>query len=86
MSSPPVLFDELFNSVLEDDMKSAVEELLAKKVQMSESDTAPKIPVINQYIEDKLVYYKALVDGMDDDRNPDWIPLEDAFRKLVNIH
>ena len=83
---PPVLFDELFNSVLEDDMKSAVEELLAQKVQMSESDTAPKIPVINQYIEDKLVYYKALVDGMDDDRNPDWILLEDAFRKLVNIH
>lgn len=29
---PPVLFDELFNSVLEDDMKSAVEELLAKKI------------------------------------------------------
>lgn len=28
---PPVLFNELFNSVLEDDMKSAVEELLAKK-------------------------------------------------------
>lgn len=83
---PPVLFDELFNSVLEDDMKSAVEELLAQKMQMPESDTAPKIPVINQYIEDKLVYYKALVDGMDDDRNPDWIPLEDAFRKLVNIH
>lgn len=83
---PPVLFDELFNSVLEDDMKSAVEELLAQKVQMPESDTAPKIPVINQYIEDKLVYYKALVDGMDDDRNPDWILLEDAFRKLVNIH
>ena len=80
---PPVLFDELFNSALEDDMKPAVEELLAKKVKMSEADKAPKIDVINQYIEEKLAYYKDLLEKMDDDRNPDWEPLEDIFRKIV---
>lgn len=83
MCPPPVLFDELFNTVLEDDMKTAVEDLLAKKVKMSESDKAPKIEKINQYIEEKLVYYKALVETMADDRNPDWEPLEIEFGKLV---
>lgn len=68
---PPVLFDELFNTVLEDDMKAAVEDLLSKKVKMSEADKAPRIEKINQYIEEKLAYYKALADTMDDDRNPE---------------
>ena len=53
---------------------------------MFESDKAPGIPLIHQYIEDKLAYYKELVEGMPDDRNPDWEPLEDAFRRLVNGH
>lgn len=80
---PPVLFDELFNTVLEDDMKAAVEDLLSKKVKMSEADKAPRIEKINQYIEEKLAYYKALADTMDDDRNPEWEPLEKEFIKLV---
>ena len=81
---PPVLFDELFNTVLEDNMKAAVEDLLAKKVKMSESEKAPKIDVINQYIEEKLLYYKTLVETMTDDRNPDWNPLEQAFIEVLN--
>ena len=35
-----------------------------------------------KYIEEKLVYYKELVNSMDDDINPDWAPLEDIFRKI----
>lgn len=34
-------------------------------------------------IEEKLTYYKALVEGMKDDRKPDWEPLEEVFRNLV---
>lgn len=81
---PPVLFDELFNTVLEDDMKAAVEDLLAKKVKMSESDKAPKVEVINQYIEEKLSYYETLVESMTDDRNPNWDPLEQEFIEALN--
>ena len=81
---PPVLFDELIDSVLEEDMRAAVEDLLAKKVQMSESDKAPKIPMINQYIENRLSYYKDLLESMVDDRNPEWQLLEEVFRKLVD--
>ena len=80
---PPVLFDELFDSVLEEDMKPVIADLLAKKVQMSESDKAPKIEKVNQYVEEKLIYYKNLLEGMDDDRNPDWEPLEEVFKKVI---
>lgn len=80
---PPVLFDELYDSVLEEDVKVPVRELLEKKVQMSESDRAPRVEVINQYIEEKLTYYKGLVEKMKDDRKTDWEPLEDEFRRLV---
>lgn len=80
---PPVLFDELFNAVLEEDMKAHIQDLLAKKVKMSEADKAPKVGVINQYIEEKLAYYKALIDTMTDDRNPDWELLEKEFRKIL---
>lgn len=80
---PPVLFDELFDSVLEEDMKPVIADLLTKKVQMSESDKAPKIEKVNQYVEEKLIYYKNLLEGMDDDRNPDWEPLEEVFKKVI---
>ena len=80
---PPVLFDELVEGVLEDEMKMAVSDLLYKKVKMSESDKALKIDVINQYIEEKLAYYKELLETMADDRNPDWEPLERIFKESV---
>lgn len=80
---PPVLFDELVRTVLEDDMKAAVEDLLAKKINMSESDKAPKIEKMNRYIEEKLAYYKEFAESMEDDRNPDWEPLEKIFRDII---
>ena len=80
---PPVLFDELINAVLEDSMKPVVEDLIAKKVKMLESDKAPKIEMLNRYIEEKLAYYKALLETMQDDRNPDWRPLDEEFIRMV---
>lgn len=80
---PPVLFNDLINSVLEEGMKAEVADLLAKKVKMSEFDKAPKIEKINQYIEEKLAYYKELLRTMPDDRSPDWEPLDQAFIKMA---
>lgn len=78
-----MLFDELVKSVLEDDMKDSIADLLAKKVKMSESDKAPKIEKINAYIEKNIEYYKTLADSMEDDRKPEWDPLEACFRKIL---
>ena len=80
---PPVLFDELVNTVLEENMKAAVEDLLAKKVKMSESEKGPRVEMINKYIENKLEYYKSTLETMEDDRNTDWDALEEEFRWVV---
>lgn len=80
---PPVLFDELAGEVLEDKMKPVVAKLLEKKIKMPEADKAPRIDELNQYIEKNLKYYKALLDSMEDDRNPEWDTLEDCFRGIV---
>lgn len=80
---PPVLFEELCDAALEDGMRAAVRELLAQKLRMSESDRAPGIAEINRYIEEKLAYYKALAEAMEDDRKPAWEPLEEVFRRLA---
>ena len=81
---PPVLFDELVNTVLEDNMKAAVEDLLAKKVKMSESEKGPRVEAINNYIEEKLEYYKSTLETMEDDRNTDWDALEEEFRWVLD--
>lgn len=78
-----MLFDELARFALEEDMKPVVTELLKKKVRMSESDKAPRIDALNEYIEEKLEYYKALTGKMPDDRKPEWEPLEMKFREML---
>lgn len=82
---PPVLFDELVNAVLEEDMKFAVEDLLAKKVRMSEAEKGPRVEAINNYIKEKLEYYKSTVETMEDDRNIDWDALEEEFRWVIDV-
>lgn len=80
---PPILFSELHEAVLEEEMKAAVEDLVAKKMNMTESEKAPKIEILNRYIEEKLEYYKVFSEAMEDDRTLEWEPLEEGFRRIV---
>ena len=50
---------------------------------MSESEKGPRVESINNYIEEKLEYYKSIVETMEDDRNTDWYALEEEFRGVV---
>ncbi len=81
---PPVLFDELVNTVLEDEMKPAVKGLLAKKIRMSEAQKGQRVEVINKYIEKKLEYYKSTLETMEDDRNTDRNALEKVFIEVLD--
>lgn len=56
---------------------------MSKQVKISKADQAPRLEVINRYIEEKLTYYKAIAEPMADDRNPDRESLELKFRKLI---
>ena len=79
------MFDELVKAILTDEMKPIVAALLDKKMRMSEVDKAPKIVVLNQFIEQNLEYYKAYIDGLQDDRKEDCSLLEDAFADTIGL-
>lgn len=80
---PPVLFEELAGAVLESEYKEIVCQLLNTKMQMSESEKAPKIDRLNNYIEKELAYYKETINAMADDRTADWAALNAVFMNLT---
>lgn len=80
---PPVLFQKLADEVLDEEMKPAVAKLLAKKVQMAEKDTAPRITELDDYIVANLAKFKELADSMADDRNRDWTALNEVFIQML---
>ncbi len=82
---PPVLFQDLIDEVLEDEMKNPVASLVEQKVKMAESDKAPKIGVISNYLVENIAYYKGLMgEGQPDDRKPEWDELDKAFLELIS--
>lgn len=80
---PPVLFQTLAEEILEKEMKPAVDRLVEAKLQMTESEKRGKIQELNDYIQEKLEYYQALLSEMPEDRNKDWEPLNRSFRELL---
>ncbi len=82
-TAPPVLFDELFETVLESSLKDEVSKLVAKKVKMNEGDKGERIEVINEYIVKNLEHYKELLGAMQDDRTGDWDKIDDIFKKII---
>lgn len=81
---PPVLFQELADEVLEEDMKEPVAKLVERKIKMAESDKAKRLVKISNYLLDNLAYYKELLeDRMIDDRKPEWDELNQAFLYLM---
>ncbi|MGB8452670.1 MAG: nucleotidyltransferase domain-containing protein [Anaerocolumna sp.] len=84
---PPVLFQELVDEMLEDNMKATVEKLIEKKIQMGEAEKGKRIDKLNEYIVNNLAYFKKKVDSMEDDRNTDWDELNSMFiKRLLNYN
>lgn len=81
---PPVLFEELVDEVLEEDMRPLVENLVQRKKRMIESEKGERIERLNQYIVDNLAYYKQKLESMEDDRNTDWDELNRVFIEIIN--
>lgn len=60
-------------------LKEIVSRLIEAKMQMPESEKAPRIDQLNEYIVKELHYYKETVDSMRDDRTADWEALNHVF-------
>ena len=81
---PPVLFQELADEMLAPELKDVVRSLLEAKMQMPESEKAPRIDTLNAYIVKELAYYKEAIDSMHDDRTADWDALNDIFIQTLD--
>ncbi len=79
---PPVLFQELVDFVLEDEMKGLVERLTRIKMQMTESEKGPVISELNAWIEQNLTQMEQEMAALSNDGKPEWEPLNGMFLRL----
>lgn len=80
---PPVLFEELVDACLEEEMKPHVAALVAKKVNTPELGLGPRIEVLNDYLDRNIAEVEAILEGMPRERQRGWEPLNDLFLSLV---
>lgn len=85
MCPPPVLFNDLMESMLDDEMKKLIADLLEAKKKMKESDKGKAIKEINDYIETNLVYYKDFIGKYEENRDLSWKGLNDIFIKQLDV-
>lgn len=76
---PPVLFEELLNQKLDENVREAILKLMEIKTQAPESKEGASILHLNQYIEERIAYYKKLLEQMADDRTGGWEQLNQLF-------
>ena len=81
--TPPMLFSELVEAELEEEMRPIISNLLEQKANTSEMGEGERIDELNDYIEINLASLKATVDIMPKERKADWHKLNELFLELV---
>ena len=82
-SIPPVAFSELAEAVLPAEMQAPVAELLARKMQTSESGEEPRLPLLHAYLERTLTELEAAAQSLKKEQSPDWALLDRLFLETV---
>ena len=81
-SAPPMLFDELVEAELEDELRPELDKLLELKKSMPEMGIAPKIQIFNDYIERVMPEIKEIATGIEDKR-VEWELLNEFFVHML---
>ena len=79
-----MLFSELVEAVLENEMRPIIERLLEQKALTPEMGTAPRIDRLNEYIDMKLITLKAMVEALPRESKADWNKLNELFLSIIN--
>lgn len=82
---PPVLFQELVESVADDSIKPIIAELVRIKTEMPEAETGKHIPELDIYIENNIHDIKKYAGSIKDDKKHDWPALDGMFLKCLEI-
>lgn len=83
---PPVLFQELFESVADDNIKPIISELVRIKTEVPETEKGKHIPELDYYIEKSITEIRKYADSMKDDKKRDWKQLDEIFLKCIEYH
>lgn len=76
---PPMLFTELADAVLEDNMKPIIDNLLHLKMNTPEMGEGNRIDKLNDYIDDNLMTLKSLIDALPKEHKADWNRINELF-------
>lgn len=81
---PPVRFEDLLKQELPKVLAEEIEKMLIIKAESDEKDLNPKLPVIQQFIEDMLARYEKNSKEMADDRVTDWNTIDRVFLNILS--
>ena len=76
---PPMLFSELMEVELPAELTGAVKQLLEIKMNSPEVKLIPRIPEINEYLDESILRMKRSVRSLEDRHTPDWNALNQIF-------
>lgn len=82
---PPMLFTELMEAELEDNMRPAVEKLLEQKMKTPEIGKGKRIDELNEYILREMEDLQKISDSMEGEKPVYWDILDDVFLDLLNM-
>lgn len=81
---PPMLFSELMDKCLEDEMKPTVQELLRLKMATPEIGTGKRIDVLNSYIDENIEAIEKTVQALPTEDAQNWERLNQLFLSLIS--
>ncbi len=82
---PPMLFSELVEAELEDELKSVVNELVERKMKTPEIGKGRRINVLNEFIEREMEVIMHRADALNGTKQKGWEKLDDVFLKLLGM-
>jgi predicted nucleotidyltransferase len=80
----PMEFEKLLEKLVKDArLKNEILTLLSRKKSGEELSEEPRIQLLNDYLENKIVYYQNLVKTFENTFSPDTLNLNKLFRKTL---
>ena len=78
-----MLFSDLTKAELDPKLEEPVNKLLELKMQTPEIGTGKRIDIINEYIDEQLVFLKDKLETMEKEEQKGWEKLDGLFLNLL---
>lgn len=82
---PPVVFRDLMDAELPDDIRAEVERLIVRKVMYPEQKMMDREPKIDQYIQEQMQCLTKLAAVLPEKEEPGWEALNQFFRSELSL-